>query len=41
MNKKDKRLKTKKAETKASNMDNCFWYDSSCYDICYRNLCCC
>ncbi len=41
MNKKNKKSKTKKAETKASNIYNCCWYDPSCYDICSGNVCCC
>ena len=34
MNKKDKRSKTKKAGTTASNMYDYCWYDSSCGDVC-------
>jgi hypothetical protein len=41
MNKKDKKLKTKKRGITTSTMYDCCWYDTSCYDLCCGGVCGC
>jgi hypothetical protein len=41
MDKRDKKSKTKKAETSASHIYDYCWDGSSCYDLCCSDVCCC
>jgi hypothetical protein len=40
MSQKEKRAKAKKVKETVSTMDDCCWYDPSCYNLCCGNVCC-